>query len=935
MFKPTGFSEKIFRQRYSFTETETWEEACRRVARQMAIAEVPEKVEKYEEKFFEILVNNYFVPGGRIWYNSGRPNPQILNCFTLTDKLDSKEGWGRLSYENIVTSMTGGGCGQDFSDIRPEGAEIRGQKGTCPGPVVLMGGINAGAKMVRAGGVRRAANMFSLDLDHPDVFKFLDSKLVNGELDMANISVRSKHTRDFIKAVREDGDWELSWKGKYKSTVKARDLWNKIVTNAWKSAEPGFLNWEMVEEESTIYYIEKLATTNPCFAPETLITTDKGLFPIKELVGKRVNVLSQGKWVEVDNFRITNQNQKILKVILQDGSEIRTTEYHSFILEDGQKVKAKHLKTNDKLLISEFETHGNLSEKGAYLKGFLVGDGSQNKGRPLLWLYDTKYVCEDRLVRSALEIENATKNTNVVEDLGFNLAGSNRKSMTGLTPKKQELLSWCSSYKEELPVESFLWDKKSKLEFIAGLMDADGTASDTRNGFLYQLSSQHKQFLLDFQTLLKTLGVNSKLSLSKTAGLKDFNDGYGPYPQKDSYRLTLSQRAAKKLSEMVKFERLASFEDKVLKYDIQPKYNQIVEVVEDGIEELVYCCTVEGTHSLTLGVGIEIGQCGEIALSPHDSCDLGHLVLPRFVKNGDLDWHLLAQVVRTGVRFLDNVLDVNNYPLPEMKAKSQNLRRIGLGCTGLADMLMMLGFRYGSEEGNKLIDKLYRFLSKAAYEASIMLAVEKGAFPLCNPELHVKSGFVSRMTDKIKALIKEHGIRNCALLTQAPTGTVSILSGNCSSGVEPTFAPAYWRSYWEGETRGRELCFHPLFVEFVEAGKPLDHFVAAHELSVRDHMEVQKIIQKHLDNACSKTINLPENYPIEDMSELWLEYLPFLKGTTFYRENSRKFYRQDGTEEPPPLTAIPIEEALKLLNEQKANLTAAETNDCPNGVCEF
>ena len=593
MFKPEGFSGKIFRDRYAFTEEESWDGesgACMRVAKQMAIAEDPDKFEKYKNKFYDVLVDNYFVPGGRIWYNSGRPNPQLLNCFVLGNDLDSKEGWGRLIYENIVTSMSGGGCGQDFSSVRPKGAEIKGHRGICPGPVELMKGVNGAAKMVRAGGGRRAANMFSLDLDHPDILEFLDAKLIKGELDMANVSVRSKYTLKFIEAVKNDDYWELSWKGRYNKKIKARPLWNKIVKNAYDSAEPGFLNMELAFSESTIYYIEDLVTTNPC---------------------------------------------------------------------------------------------------------------------------------------------------------------------------------------------------------------------------------------------------------------------------------------------------------------------------------------------------------GEIVLSPYDCCCLGHLVLTRFVVNGQVDMHKLAEVTRLGVRFLDNVLSVNTFPLPEMKEKSEKLRRIGLGTTGLADMLAMLGYKYGSEEGNKFVDKVYRHIAKAAYEASVMLAVEKGAFSKCKPDLHVKSGYMKRMSKKIRALVEEHGIRNCALLTQAPTGTVSILSGNCSSGIEPMFSFAYWRNYWDGEERARELCFHPLFIEFMEKGKNVDHFVASHNLTVRDHMEVQRVIQRHVDNAVSKTINIPNKYPIKKISELWLEFLPELKGTTFYREGSRNFIDADGKEQEPPLVPIPMKEAIKLYKEQPVVKSEVSfVDDCPGGVCE-
>src|ERR1035437_8123353 len=138
MFVPENFSAEIFKKRYAFTEEETWVEACSRVARQMSLAETPEKQKTYYDKFVEVLQVNLFVPGGRIWYNSGRHNPQLLNCFVLDDKKDSKEGWGRSAYNMIVTSMTGGGCGDDFSDVRPKGATIVGQKGVAPGSVELM-----------------------------------------------------------------------------------------------------------------------------------------------------------------------------------------------------------------------------------------------------------------------------------------------------------------------------------------------------------------------------------------------------------------------------------------------------------------------------------------------------------------------------------------------------------------------------------------------------------------------------------------------------------------------------------------------------------------------------------------------------------------------------------------------------------------------------
>jgi ribonucleoside-diphosphate reductase alpha chain len=214
-----------------------------------------------------------------------------------------------------------------------------------------------------------------------------------------------------------------------------------------------------------------------------------------------------------------------------------------------------------------------------------------------------------------------------------------------------------------------------------------------------------------------------------------------------------------------------------------------------------------------------------------------------------------------------------------------------------------------------------------------MLAIEKGPFPVCDRKRHIESGFIKRMPKKIRSLILEHGIRNCAILTQAPTGTVSIVSGNCSSGVEPMFAPAYERRFFVGNQRQVETVFHPLFDQFMKEGKSVEHFVGSTELSVEQHLEVQRIVQKHIDNAVSKTINMAKDYSMEDMSKVWLKYLPDLKGTTFYRDGSRNYIDENGVEHEPPLKAISLEEAKKRFAiDNKVDTMVVD--DCAKGICE-
>lgn len=323
---------------------------------------------------------------------------------------------------------------------------------------------------------------------------------------------------------------------------------------------------------------------------------------------------------------------------------------------------------------------------------------------------------------------------------------------------------------------------------------------------------------------------------------------------------------------------------------------------------------------------ISTNPCGEIWLEEYGCCCLGALVLPRFVNNSTLDWDALDSTIRTGVRFLDNVLTVNHYPLQEIKENCEQVRRIGLGVMGLHSMLLELGYKYSSDESKIFIDKLFSFIKNVAYDASITLAAEKGPFPAYDARF-LESGFVKTLKRGVRGKIREHGIRNCALLTIAPTGTTSMVSG-VSSGIEPLFSAVYKRHYYKPTDDGSRQLAEEIVVtpEFERFGGLAE---GAYDIPVRDHFEVQKIVQAHIDNAVSKTINLPKNHPIEELSSLWLEYLPYLKGTTFYREGSR------GDE---PLEYVPLNQAAKYLKKPHVvefNIEELSIMDCPDGVCNI
>jgi len=290
--------------------------------------------------------------------------------------------------------------------------------------------------------------------------------------------------------------------------------------------------------------------------------------------------------------------------------------------------------------------------------------------------------------------------------------------------------------------------------------------------------------------------------------------------------------------------------------------------------------------------------CGEISLPSYGNCCLGNINLSNMVLDcgSDVDWKRLARTVRTGVRFLDNVLTVNKFPTDTCKKVGERSRRIGLGVTGLHYMLIKLGIKYGSEKCLEFLDRLFTTIRDESYKQSIYLARDKKPFPEFDYKKYLNEEFAKTLPARIRMLIKRYGIRNAVLLTIPPCGTISMLHG-VSSGIEPIFAAMYNRRYRHASIWKEQLVVDPLFEEWYKEGRPLGNFVGAYDVAPEDHIRVQATIQKYMDSCISKTINLPATSTPEDFSQEALDYAPYLKGLTVYRSGSK------GNE---PLEAIPL-----------------------------
>lgn len=692
---------------------------------------------------------------------------------------------------------------------------------------------------------------------HPDIHKFI--RIKNWSDDVKQLKLKDFNfpaTLDCtnISVILDDEFFAAYENEEHPKHAMANQVYWAVVEQMLETAEPGF-SVDIGKNSG-----ENLR--NACVTGDTEILTDSGYIPIQDCVGKLTRIWNGFEWSEVVP-KVTGTNQEIVSVLLSDGRSISCTKDHKFITHDGREVSINELEQGAKLLKHTYPViENNSTEKPwAYTQGFISADGMDNYS--WFWVYDTKYMCLGRM-----QLEHTSDDT---------------YNRIRVKPSFEKLP------KNFVP---FYWSNKDKLDWLAGLMDGDGSAL---SGSGVQIGSVEIEFLLGVQKLLTLLGCNSKVHLMREAGVGHLPNGRGAYKdynQRAMYRLLISGTAMRHLFEMgLRCERLDL--ESCLSKNPPHKYTTVVSVDDAGVADEVYCFNEPVRHYGCFN-GVVTGQCTEVTShDDSDICNLGSFNLARIESIEEFE-----RLMPLGVAFLLAGTVYSDVPYPMVDRIRSKNRRLGLGLMGVHEWLLKRGKSYGPDT------ELGDWMKEYAKSTDIANKIADD-WELSRP-------------------VKTRAI--------APTGTISIVA-ETTGGLEPIFCVAFKRRYLKGSKWCYQYVVDPTAKRLIKSGVSPDSIEDAYILAqkVERRVSFQAWIQQFVDHGISSTINLPSwgtkynnSNTVRPFGNMLMKYLPALRGITCY---------PDGARGGQPLVPCDYEEAIKhtgfeMVEEPMNVCNIAKGGDC-------
>ncbi|MEQ8169507.1 MAG: ribonucleotide reductase N-terminal alpha domain-containing protein [Candidatus Eremiobacterota bacterium] len=940
------------------TPEDMFRRVAKNIARADKLYDSNANLKDTEEKFYTMMAELDFLPNSPTLMNAGRELQQLSACFVLPVE-DSIESIFETIKNTALIHQSGGGTGFSFSRIRPKNDIVMSTKGVASGPISFMKVFNTTTETIKQGGTRRGANMGILRIDHPEIMEFITCKKEEGSMNNFNISVAITDKFMEALDKDEEYDLINPRTGKPVKKLKAKEVFEKIVELAWNNGEPGIVFIDRINKANPTPLIGNIESTNPCVTGDTLISTEFGLMRMKDLVEKypegglniatdnRVPVENAGQ-VDMEQSGVTfnkiskafcTGEKETYKIETQSGYELTCTGDHKILTNEGW-VKVTDLdKEKHTILLQSGEGRFNKNNKLPFeVKNEFIGKNgrtyklnlpdrwSRELGQVLGWLTGDGWLRDgDKNCRAGFTFSEADKEIlEHIKPILNSWYGSDIKEVKRGNGVYH--LSYHSKYfvdffkklgimnvdgeNKTVPESIFTATKDAVIGYLQGLFSADGTVNFREHHSSYiRLTSKSKKLLKELQIILLNLGIKSKIyNRSRKPREKMF-----PYKSKNEeivfyktdgicYELEITRESVlifiKKIGFLCEIhkEKINKFFTKSFYTD---KIEENIKYIEKNNKELVYDLTELKTLSFITNGYISL-DCGEQPLLPYESCNLGSINLAQMVIKDHagktkINYKKLRDLVHNGVHFLDNVIDMNKYPLEKIEEMSKGNRKIGLGVMGFSDMLIQLGIPYNSEKGLQTGEEVMRFIAIEAEEASANLAGKRGTFPNFPGSIYDRPGGTK--------------IRNATVTTIAPTGSISIIA-NCSSGVEPLFALCYTRNILDNdklvevnsifkdvaETRGfyspelmRTIAEHGSIQDITDIPEDVRRtFVISHDITPEWHVKMQAAFQKYTQNAVSKTINFSNHATEEDVKEAYLlAYESGCKGLTVYRDGSR------------------------------------------------